>query len=144
MSTKTKTRTKSTSRTELRRRIIDLEAFVEQAKAERQCAVDEARRFKDQWLEETQKASQALAARMENDRLAQREKLVALIASNKNLEAIDFLLTAQVMLFKVDVRFADDNARNKAEDEMLQRLVKIATDALAQARIVRSGDGQDA
>ena len=61
---------------------------------------------------------------MENDRLEQREKLVALIASSKNLEAINFLLTAQVMLFKVDVRFADDNARNKAEDEMLQRVVK--------------------
>jgi lysylphosphatidylglycerol synthetase-like protein (DUF2156 family) len=140
----TQAKTKSTSRTELRRRIIDLEAFVEQAKAERQRAVDELQHWKDRWLEETQKSSQGLSVKMENDRLEQREKLVALIASNKNLEAIDFLLTAQVMLFKVDVRFADDNSRNKAEDEMLQRVIRIATDALAQVRIKRDGGEKDA
>ena len=127
----------STSRTELRHRITALETHVEQIKGERERAREDADQWKERCLEESQRAAQGLQVKMENDRLNQREKLVALIAAGKNLEAINFLLTAQVMLFKVNVRFADDNARNKAEDEMLQRVVRIATTALAQVRINR-------
>jgi outer membrane murein-binding lipoprotein Lpp len=147
----TQAKTKITSRTELRRRIAALETHVEDAKREAQRARDEARlakdetqRWKDQWIEETQKVSQGLAAKMENDRLEQREKLVALIASNKNLEAIDFLLTAQVMLFKIDVRFADDNSRNKAREEMFDSVKGVLIEQLDKMKLAAPREASNA
>jgi hypothetical protein len=38
---------------------------------------------------------------------------------------------------KVDVRFADDNSRQKAEDEMLRKVLKVAVNSISQITIKR-------
>lgn len=106
------------------RAIAALEHMTEELKAVKE---QQERTFK-QYIAEMQKNGAHFGDGMKIQKLEHTLELIGLIAEGKTGEAIQCLLRPEVVLFKLDVRFADDATHEKARQEWYD---KGKTDAIA-------------
>lgn len=111
--------------------IIELEAKVSRLTAERDGAIELSRETAD-------KASQGIADSVKVKQQEKQLRIIGHIAADRKAEAITEILTPLPISFAIDVRFADDATKLKAEDEIFERLKSYLQEILAHAKMKRT------
>src|ERR1700722_13076886 len=80
--------------------------------------------------EANMKAAGGIADKFKVGQLEKQLSVINHITAGRLSEAIQEILTPMPVLFTMDVRFADDQSRVMAENELLAKLKKIVVDAV--------------
>lgn len=97
-------------------------------------AVKERDRATDAWMEESRRALTAMSAQQENVKLKKQLAIVAHLAAGRTNEAIQEFLDPIAYNFSVNV-VMNDEVRDRANEEMLKRVVEKLTGYLAELRL---------
>ena len=81
--------------------------------------------LKEQLMKADIENSKGLADKLKVGQLEKQLSVINHITAGRVNEAVQEILTPMPVLFKMDIRFADDQSRIAAEDELLARLKKV-------------------
>lgn len=116
----------------------DLKARIAELESQLAAAVSKARAFEESWKDAMKANSQDIAGKMELGKLEKLLLVVNLITAGKTNEAIQELLKPLPMIFKMDIRFADDKSRIAAAEEQLEQLKELMIANVRTARLAKS------
>jgi hypothetical protein len=94
------------------------------------------------WREECAKSGELMAVKLEKQKLEHQLEVISFMTQGKISEAIQSVLRKDVLLFGIDVRFADDNSRQKAQEEMLGSVLGLVKTHLDQIKIGRNEEAK--
>ncbi len=86
--------------------------------------------------EERKKSGELLPVKAQKLVLEHQIEVIRLLAEGKVTDAILSVLRKDVMLFGMDVRFADDGSLQKAKQETLEGVLNIVRDTLSKIKII--------
>lgn len=96
-----------------------------------------AKTWSDKWIESQRDKGSAIADKIKVEQLEKQLLVINHITAGRVNEAIQEILKPMPVLFSLDVHFADNATKLRAEDELLEKVKAVMTDALKGVKLKR-------
>ena len=122
---------------EAKGRIIELETKVADLEKDLKAQVVLTQSWSDKWIESERAKGSAMADALTRQTLEKKLRIIGNITAGKSNEAIQELLEPMPVVIGLDIRFADDKSRIAAEDEQLEKVKQLVSQAVATVKFDR-------